>query len=159
MKQVLLTCIGLACIASASAQEDWTPYRISRYSFIFDIPPGFKLFKGHEEENVEGGLFKNPEGDILSVWGMSLKQGDFALAVEDQKQKDEADGWEITYQHITPKWAAYSGIRDGVIRYMKAIPVCDDRAAFFYMDYDRNMKNEYDPVINQMEKSMKREGC
>ena len=65
----------------------------------------------------------------------------------------------ITYKRVTPKWAAYSGVKEGLIRYVKAITVCDDRAAFFLMDYDRNRKIEYDPIVTRMEKSMKRERC
>ena len=71
----------------------------------------------------------------------------------------EDEGWDITYKRITAKWAAYSGIKDGLIRYVKAITVCDDRVAFFLIDYDRSLKRDYDPVVTQIEKSLKREGC
>ena len=37
--------------------------------------------------------------------------------------------------------------------------VGDDRVAFFLIDYDRNLKRDYDPVVTQIEKSLKREGC
>ena len=74
-------------------------------------------------------------------------------------QQQEDEGLEVTYKRITPKWAAYSGFKDGLIRYVKAITVCDDRVAFFLIDYDREAKRDYDPVVTQMEKSLKREGC
>ncbi len=55
--------------------------------------------------------------------------------------------------------AASAVFKDGLIRYVKAITVCDDRVAFFLVDYDQDPKLDYDAVVTQMAKSLKREGC
>ena len=159
MKQIVLTFVVLARSLTQTVAQDWTPFGIKRFGFIFDLPPGFNFVNSLKEEGAEGAVFRHPDGDILAVWGVDLDQRDFLASIKDQMQQDEGEGWNITYKRVTPKWAAYSGVKEGLIRYVKAITVCDDRAAFFLMDYDRNQKIEYDPIVTQMEKSMKRERC
>jgi hypothetical protein len=73
--------------------------------------------------------------------------------------EDEKDGWKLTYRRLTPRWASYSGVKDGQIRYVRAIAVCTDRAAFFVMNYRRNEKIPYDLVVVRMVRSLKPEGC
>jgi len=102
---------------------------------------------------------KSLRTDRVSNAMMELMPDGKAAVEWNEKQKDKADGWDITYERITPKWAAYSGVKDGLIRYMKAITVCDNRAAFLLIDYDRERKLEYDPIITRMEKGMQKEGC
>jgi hypothetical protein len=54
---------------------------------------------------------------------------------------------------------SYSGIKEGQIRYFRAIAICNDRAAIFRMDYSRAEKRAYDPVVTRMVRSLKPEGC
>ncbi|MEO5755330.1 MAG: hypothetical protein ABIQ51_00590 [Mesorhizobium sp.] len=72
---------------------------------------------------------------------------------------DEKDGWNLTYKRVTPQWASYSGLKDGRILYARAIKICDNRAALFTVDYSRNEKIPYDPVVVRMVRSLKTEGC
>jgi len=154
-----LVCAALALLLTQALAQDWTPFGIRRFGFIFDVPPGFFFVRNHKEDAGEGALFQNPEGDFVVVWGINVDIRDFPSAVEELMQKDEDDGWDLTYQQLTPKWAAYSGVRDDRIKYVKSISVCGGRAAFFLAEYNRAAKRDYDPIVAQMEKSLKREGC
>ena len=139
--------------------QDWTPFGIRRFGFIVDVPPGFVYVRSVREDRQEGAAFRNADGDAIVVWGIALDIREFRDNVEALMGQHEDEGWAITYKRITPKWAAYSGTKDDLIRYVKAITVCEDRVAFFLIDYDRGFKRDYDPVVTQMEKSLKREGC
>ena len=146
-------------LTQAAIAQDWTPFGIRRFGFIVDVPPGFVYVRSLSEDRQGGAAFQNADGDAIVVWGIALPIRDFRDNVEALMAQQQDEGLEITYKRITPKWAAYSGLKDGLIRYVKAITVCDDRVAFFLIDYDRDAKRDYDPVVTQMEKSLKREGC
>jgi hypothetical protein len=158
--RIVLTLAALALQLTQAVAQDWTPFGIKRFGFIVDVPPGFVYTRSLRENHQEGAAFQNADGDAIVVWGIALPIRDFPKNVEAliaQQQEDEGLG--VTYKRITPKWAAYSGFKDRLIRYVKAITICEDRAAFFLIDYDRHAKRNYDPVVAQMEKSLKREGC
>ena len=159
---MIRTSLAMAALMLQLAQafaQDWTPFGIRRFGFIVDIPPGFTYVRRVSEERQEGAAFRNADGDAIVIWGIALDIRDFPDNVEALMGQHEGEGWDITYQRITSKWAAYSGIKNGLIRYVKAITVCEDRVAFFLIDYDQGLKRDYDPVVTQMEKSLKREGC
>ena len=166
-----LTCAALALSFTPAIAQDvpedvtpalageWIPFGIRKYGFIFDVPPGFLFVTDHKYDGGEGALFQNDEGDFVVVWGIDVDIRDFQTHVKELMQIDMDEGWNFTYQRLTPKWAVYSGIKDDWIRYVKSITVCDDRAAFFVVEYERAEKRDYDPIVTQMEKSLKREGC
>jgi hypothetical protein len=137
-------------LAQATAQE-WQQFG-KKFDFIFDVPPTYELIG--EYEGGRGAAFVSPEGDLLAVWGIKVEADDFRLAIKSLISSDEKEGWEFTYERVECDWAAYSGVKDGMIRYVKAITVCDDRAAFFLMEYHRDLKVDYDPISTRMEKSM-----
>lgn len=58
-----------------------------------------------------------------------------------------------------PRWASYSGIKDEQIRYVRAIAVCNDRAALFTINYSSDEKIQYDPVVVRMVRSLRAEVC
>ncbi|WP_244554830.1 hypothetical protein [Mesorhizobium prunaredense] len=73
--------------------------------------------------------------------------------------EDEKEGWKLTYKRVTPRWASYSGIKNEKIRYVRAIAVCNDRAALFVINYSSDEKIPYDPIVVRMVRSLKAEGC
>jgi hypothetical protein len=100
-----------------------------------------------------------PDGALLAVWGTNVAEGDFLPQVKKQISRDEKEGWKFTYRRLTREWASYSGIKDDQIRYVRGITVCDDRAAMFLIDYSRDQKIAYDPVVTRMVRSLKSEDC
>ena len=73
--------------------------------------------------------------------------------------QDESDGWNLNYRRLTDGWASYSGVKDGMIHYFRAIAICHDRTGIFQMDSSRSDKIAYDPIVVTMVKSLEAEGC
>jgi hypothetical protein len=157
MKRIAFSIVALVLLGSQAAPQEWQRFGIERYGFVFDVPPDFEL--DQRSENGDGATFKGPDGAFLAVWGMELDRSEFRPAIEKQIEQDEQENWNFTYRRVTPDWASYSGIRDSKIRYVRAITVCGDRAAVFLMDYSRDDKIPYDPVVTRMVRSLKPEGC
>ncbi|WP_394885659.1 hypothetical protein ACG873_01000 (plasmid) [Mesorhizobium sp. AaZ16] len=121
------------------------------------MPPEFELL--HRSEDGDGAAFHSPDGALLAVWGTNVAEGDFLPQVKKQISRDEKEGWKFTYRRLTREWASYSGTKDDQIRYVRGITVCGDRAAMFLIDYSREQKAAYDPVVTRMVRSLKPEDC
>jgi hypothetical protein len=128
--------------------SEWTVVEDERLDYRVEIPPGYELSR--EIEEGRGGLFHNPFGDVLAIWVVPLQGHSFRQDVAERRARDQADGWDISYQRETATWASYSGTLEDQIRYVRAIRVCDDRAAYFLIDYAREAKEGYDPIVTRM---------
>ena len=157
MKRPLAILIPLLLFSAPALPQEWQRFGIERFGFIFDVPPDFTLAK--RSDDGDGATFQGKDGAFLAVWGVNLGKNDFRPAIESQIEQDEKEGWNFSYRRLTPNWASYSGVRDGQIRYVRAITVCEDRAAVFLIDYKRDDKVPYDPVVVRMVRSLKPEGC
>ena len=143
----------LFCTAVLSAAT-WQRFGVRQFGFTFDVPPGFVL----TQRSDQGAAFQG-EGAFLAVWGARLGKASFRAEIKHRMIEDEEAGWTLTYRRVTPGWASYSGLRNGQIRYVRAIKVCSDRAALFTMEYSRSNKVPYDPIVVQMVRSLKARGC
>lgn len=137
--------------------QEWTAFGIREAGFTFDVPPGFSL--DQRADDGQAATFEGPGGAFLSVRGDRLSGQNFRGAIEAQMARDEIHGWNFTYRRLTNGWASYSGLKDGLIRYVRAIAICNDRAAVFQIDYSRSDKIVYDPIVVRMVKSLASEGC
>lgn len=68
---------------------------------------------------------------------------------------DERNGWHLTYRRLTRRWTSYSGIKGDKIRYFRAVAICDDRMAAFELDYNRDQKIRYDPIVVRLVRSLR----
>ena len=150
---ILLTIL----IPVQGAAQDWQQFGYRASGFAFDVPPEFNLQQPAAQGR--GSTFEAADGAFLAVWGDDLPKEDFQGKIQAQLSSDEADGWNVTYRRITPTWASYSGIKGDKIRYFRAIAVCNDRVAVFQLDYNRNRKVPYDPIVVRMVRSLKEDGC
>ena len=157
MRFFLAATIALLLLPVFAFAQEWQPFGVERFGFIFDVPPEFILEQ--RSENGDGATFTGPDGALLAVWGVDLGGRNFRTGITNQMNEDESEGWEITYRRITKNWASYSGIKGDLIRYARAIAVCNDRAAVFVIDYKRADKIPYDPIVIRMVRSLKQEGC
>ncbi|ESX07959.1 hypothetical protein X765_31785 [Mesorhizobium sp. LSHC440B00] len=135
--------------------EAWQPFGVRQLGFSFDIPPNFVLTQNSEQ----GAAFQGPRDAFLVVWGARLGKASFRAEIEHRMIEDEKAGWRLTYRRLAPKWASYSGVKNGEIRYVRAIMVCNQRAALFTMNYRKSEKKPYDPVVMRMVRSLRAEGC
>ncbi|ESY27101.1 hypothetical protein X747_33085 [Mesorhizobium sp. LNJC384A00] len=135
--------------------EAWQPFGVRQLGFSFDIPPNFVLTQNSEQ----GAAFQGPRDAFLVVGGARLGKASFRAEIEHRMIEDEKAGWRLTYRRLAPKWASYSGVKNGEIRYVRAIMVCNQRAALFTMNYRKSEKKPYDPVVMRMVRSLRAEGC
>jgi hypothetical protein len=143
---------ALMLFVSPAWAAEWSSYESPRLGFGIDIPPGFSL--SHESSNGGSRLYNTEAGrELLAVWGAHLDERDFSAEVAERIERDAADGWDISYRRETPDWVSYSGTKEGQIRYVRAIRFCDDRAAFFSIDYDQRDKEAFDPVVLRLVRS------
>ncbi|WP_292139419.1 hypothetical protein [Mesorhizobium sp.] len=77
-------------------------------------------------QRSDRGGFSGRKEAFLAVWGARLGQASFRAEIEHRMVEDEKAGWKLTYRRVTPRWASYSGINNGQIRYVRAIAVCND---------------------------------
>jgi hypothetical protein len=156
--RVLFTLFVVTVISATSAiAQNWQLFGVRQGGFVFDVPPEFTL-----EETAKNGMgasFRKQDEATLTVWGDKLPANEFEGTITAQANKDEATGWNVSYRRITPTWASYSGVKGGLIRYFRAIQICEDRVAIFQLDYDKASKTAYDRVVTRMVKSLKVEGC
>lgn len=151
--RILITVLLTVAAGAATAQE-WQRFASDRFGFAVDVPPGFSA--SFVSENGDGRVYHGAEGDhLLALWGAGLNDG-FLPEVEERMAQDAADGWDISYERLTPAWASYSGTLRGNIRYVRAVRLCDDRAAFFYLEYPSEDKISLDPVVVRLVRSMRR---
>ncbi|PBC09387.1 hypothetical protein [Mesorhizobium sp. WSM3859] len=155
MTRIALAFAYIFCSTALVQAEAWQHFGVKEFGFIFDVPPGFAL----SQRSDRGAAFEGQRQALLAVWGARLGRASFEEEIEHRMMQEEKDGWKLTYRRLTPQWASYSGVQDGKIRYVRAIKVCDDRAALFTINYNRDEKVPYDPLVLRMVRSLKAEGC
>ncbi|MEQ1953834.1 hypothetical protein [Mesorhizobium sp. CN2-181] len=151
------TAIFLAASTGPTLAQDWTAFGFRKAGIIFTVPPGFSL--DHIAEDGQAATFLGPLDASLVVRGDHILGGNFKQRVEALIADDARRGWKVTYRRLTESWASYSGIKGGMIRYVRVIVTCDDSVGVFVMDYRQSQKLPYDPVVLRMVKSLASEGC
>jgi hypothetical protein len=149
----------LALAGAALAASAPIHYVNDRYGYQLDLPDRFGPV--HEADNSDGGVSRSDDGQSeLSVWGANLLldslSGDVAQRIDAAQQEE----WEISYRKVTSRWASWSGERNGRIFYSRAILLChDDQAGFFQIEYPAERREEFDPVVSKLVKSLSKAGC
>lgn len=148
---VFLLLIGPAFAQSAERYEN------ARFGYGISVPDGF-VGQG-ESANGDGQAFSVPGRAIaLLVWGGLL--ADFQAEVATRMAQDAAEGWNQTYQAVTPRWASWSSVASGQIRYQRMILLCDGQSyAAFRAEYGPRDRAEMDPVVEQLVASMRGSSC
>jgi hypothetical protein len=158
--QIAAGAAGMAVILALtgpSLAQEWTAFGIRKAGFKFDVPPGFTL--DHIADDGQAATFLGPQEANLVVRGDPVSGGNFKQSVVALMADDEGHGWKLTYRRLTESWASYSGVKDGMIRYVRAIVTCGDTIAFFQIDYAQSEKVAYDPIVLRMVRSLDSDGC
>ena len=148
---------GLAMASGPATAAEWGQYDNARFGYWIDIPPGFSTVT--EADNGEGGISQSSDGSAeLRVWGRHIVLADdFQAEATSGIDKDVKSGWNITYQKQQSDWVSWSGTKDGRTFYQRAIPACDNAIAFFRLEYDDNQKAAFDPVVERLATSLRRQ--
>ena len=152
--------LALFTILSTPAfAQGWEHYDNARFGYSVDVPPGFA--GDGESDNGDGQSFYNARGaQGLLVWGSNL-QGDFDNEVISAMGYAVAEnGWNISYQATTPRWASFSGVKGSRILYQRMILLCDGTSyAAFRAEYSVANVSDMGPVIDRMVQSLRGNGC
>lgn len=152
MRTLLL--IVFALFAGPAFAQDWVGYDNARFGYSIVIGPGF-VGQG-ESVNGDGQSFYDTRGGKdLIVWGGNLTEpfeAEFAAAMDYAVAEN---GWNITYQAVTPRWGSFSGVQGSRIVYQRMILLCDGASyAAFRAEYSSVDLTEMDTVIKRMARSL-----
>lgn len=150
----------LALINPALAQY-WQSYANAAYGYAIDIPPGYEHFADSADGN--GAIFMlDGRFQELTVWGARLGASPeaFGTAVTARQGEDEAAGWNVSYQALTPDWATWSARRDDFVLYQRMILLCD-RQSYAAVRSVYPMQDLYDMhgVIEGIVRSFQASAC
>lgn len=147
----------IALFATPALAADWGFYENARFGYVIDVPPGFSW--GEEAQNGDGRVFTSNDGtQTLRVYGGNILEADFETAVQAAMRYATDAGWTLSYERVTPDWTSYSGERNGMILYARAIAICDGtQFASFEYEYPKRALKAADAVVNRLVRSL-REG-
>jgi len=150
-----LICLMLIALAAPALATDWGQYDNARFGYTVDVPPGFEW--GKEADNGDGRSFRAGASKLL-VWGGNVTEDSFESAVVAAKGFAESDGWNISYEAVTPSWASFSGAQGKRVLYQRMIALCDGAYAAFRLEYSAVELGSMKPVVEQLVRSLKG-GC
>ncbi|MGV8853807.1 MAG: hypothetical protein ACOH2L_04110 [Devosia sp.] len=155
MRSLLVAILALLTLPIL-AQSGET-YVNARFGYSVNVPAGFE--DQGEADNGDGQAFAVPGRAIaLSVWGGLAN--DFSSEVARRMAEDAADGWNQTYQAVTPRWASWSALSGGSILYQRMIALCDGQSyAAFRAEYGSRDRAAMDPVVEKLVASLHGTGC
>jgi hypothetical protein len=68
-------------------------------------------------------------------------------------------GWRLSYERVTPSWASFSGTRNGIIVYARAIALCEgEQFASFELHYPERDLDEMHEVVARLVGSLAQTG-
>tara|TARA_R110002020_G_scaffold10965_8_gene41699 strand:+ start:60 stop:527 length:468 start_codon:yes stop_codon:yes gene_type:complete len=155
MRMLILVIVAL--LTGPALAQGGERYDNARFGYGIGVPDGF-VGQG-ESANGDGQAFAVPGRAIaLLVWGGLV--ADFDAEVATRMAQDAAEGWNQTYQAVTPRWASWSATAGGQIRYQRMILLCDGQSyAAFRAEYGPRDRVEMDPVIEQLVASLRGAAC
>ncbi|MHB1104307.1 MAG: hypothetical protein ACYC0C_16340 [Devosia sp.] len=150
---------SLILLASAALAADWHSYENARFGYAIGVPPGFS--GEGEADNGDGQLFNSGDGtQLLRVYGGNVIEDSFEAAVGDSMDYARDDGWALSYKRVTPSWASWSGSRNGMVLYARAIALCGgEQYAAFELEYPERDLKAMNPVIERLVGSLKPSGA
>jgi len=152
---------GLAaalCFAGASAMADqlvplgdgWETYVNDRFGMQFDIPADFQ--PGRPPENGDGRSFDKGDASIY-IFASHNIEGDTPASFK-RKLIGTKSYERVTYSPSGDGWLVISGFRGNRIFYEKYF-FRDDVISAFGMDFPKQEKPRYAPVIERIENSFR----
>jgi hypothetical protein len=153
----LILFLLLTYVASPALAQGWDAYENGRFGYEIDIPPGFE--GEGEADNGDGQIFRSEDGtQLLRVYGANALDG-FESTVADAMGFARDDGWNLSYERVTPSWASFSGTRRSMIVYARAISLCGgEQFASFELQYPERDLDDMHRVVERLVRSLKATG-
>ncbi|WP_108395579.1 hypothetical protein [Devosia submarina] len=122
MRIALLVCFALLALPAFAI--GWSSYENGRFGYQSAIPPGFSGYG--ESENGDGRIYDRPGTmQTLSLWGAHMLAESFEAEVAASIGYAERDGFNISFQTVTPQWAVFSGVMGDRQFTRRMILLCD----------------------------------
>lgn len=155
MRAFLFTVFAAIALSATAQAED--SYVNARYGYMIDIPDDF-IGEG-EAANGDGQMFRSSNGtQELRVFGGNALEG-FEATVSEAMQFARSDGWNLSYERTTPSWASFSGTRNGMIVYARAIALCGGaQFASFELRYPERDLSAMHDVVERLVASLEATG-
>jgi hypothetical protein len=158
----LFPALFFVVFATSALAGEWSGYENSRFGYVIDVPPDFS--GTGEAENGDGQIFRSADGtQLLRVYGGNILEAGFEASVQAAMGHAADAGWSLSYERVTPSWASYSGTRNGMVLYARAIALCGgSQYAAFELEYPEVDLSKLDPVVNRLVQSLAAtdgEGC
>jgi hypothetical protein len=157
MMRLVVLILVLLLTAGSALSQDWNSYANSRFSYVIDIPPGFS--GEGEADNGDGQIFNSDDGtQLLRVYGGNSPDG-FETTVASAMQQARDGGWTLSYERVTPSWASFSGTRNGIVVYARAIALCaGTQFASFELQYPERDLEKMHAVVERLVDSLASSG-
>jgi hypothetical protein len=148
----------LMLLPALARADDWGRYENARFGYALDVPPG--CAGAGEADNGDGQVFRSADGtQLLRVYGGNILEADFEAAIAAAMGYAGDAGWSLSYQRATPTWASYSGTRNGMILYARAIVLCGGtQYASFELEYPRRDLAPMNAVVDRLVASLRAAG-
>ena len=140
-------------VASPAVAQEWQSYENARFGYVIDVPPGFR--GEGESDNGDGQIFRSADGtQLLRVYGANALGGFEATVAEAMDFARDA-GWGLSYERVTPSWASFSGTRQGIVVYARAIALCGgEQFASFELQYPERDLDEMHGTVERLVASL-----
>ena len=132
---------------------DWGHYENDRFGFSIDVPPRF-VAQG-ESYNGDGNRFTTPTAELRAFAGNLVEESFEEEAATGQSVLSD-DGYAITYQATTPRFAVMSGRKGGRVLYERLVAICGTDAFMgFSLEYSVADLKAFDAIIDRLTASLK----
>lgn len=147
--RLLLALFFVVCAGSVLG-ADWSRFANARFGYIIDVPPDY--FGEGEAPNGDGQVFHSANGtQLLRVYGGHTIEQSFEASVNAAMNYARDAGWSLSYERVTPSWASYSGLRNGMVLYARAITLCGGgQFASFELEYPERDLQEMHAVVDRL---------
>ena len=157
MRQLIF--LILALFSTFALAAEWGRFDNARFGYAIDVPPGF-LRSGPAPANDDGVSMVSADGSQkLRVWGGNIVEDGFESSVRAAIGFAAREGWNITYERITPSWASFSGLRRGMVLYARSISLCQGALyATFRLEYPEREITRMDAVVDRLVRTLRETG-
>jgi hypothetical protein len=145
--------------AAMALPATWVHYENARFGYEISFPPDF-VQQGPAPTNGDGLVFVTTDGtQLLRVYGGNIIEGDFKAALGRAMDAATDAGWDLSYRRVSGTWASFSGTRDNMVLYARAISLCEGRQyASFEIKYPHADLESMHLTIEMLVASLNRTG-
>jgi hypothetical protein len=153
VRNVVAAVLALVALLTLPAwAAGWGHYENGRFGFAIDVPPGF-VARG-ESANGDGNRFTTPTAELRAFAGYLVEER-FEGEVRTGQSVATDDGFTLTYQVTTPRYAAFSGRKGARVLYERLVAICGTDAFMgFSLEYSVADLQSFKSVIDRLTSSL-----